>query len=292
MKTVIDVVKSAIPSSVRYQLKDRSRMLTSWMRIMPDFVIIGAQKCGTSSLYRYLAVHPYVRPAFKKEVHFFDYNYEKGISWYRANFPTAFSTAYLQRIAKHNFITGEASPYYIFHPHSPKRVHEMLPNAKLILLLRNPVDRAYSHYHHEVRQGYETLSFEGAIRGEEARLYGELEKILEDENYYSINYRHYSYLARGVYIDQLKRWKKFFPDKQILILKSEDFFNNPPSVMSKVLEFLGLPDWHPNTYKKYNDGGNYGNMDLAMREYLIDYFAPHNKRLYEGLSVNFGWNEE
>src|SRR5439155_957892 len=125
-------------------------------------------------------------------------------------------------------LTGEASPYYLFHPRVPKRVRELLPSVKLIVLLRNPCDRAYSHYHHEVRLGVEALPFEAAIEREGERLRGEPEKLLASDTYYSFNHQHYSYLARGVYIDQLLAWRgDLFPKEQLLILRSEDPYANP-----------------------------------------------------------------
>jgi hypothetical protein len=255
---------------------------------MPDFVIIGAQKCGTTYLYERLIQHSGVVSAFTKEVHFFDVNFRKGVGWYRAHFP-----AYPEDIKqdpKLVFITGEASPYYVFHPHVPKRLHAIAPQAKLILLLRNPVNRAYSHYHHEVRWGFETLTFEDAIEREHERLLGETEKMLGDENYYSFNHEHYSYLARGIYVDQLKNWMKVFPQEQLLILKSEDFYNDTPSIMKRVTDFLKLPSYDPEEYGRPTSSP-YPKMDASMRKYLIDYFGPHNQRLYDYLGVNFGWDE-
>jgi hypothetical protein len=167
---------------------------------IPRFIIIGAQRCGTTSLYSYLIGHPYVASALQKEIHFFDLNFKKGVSWYRTQFP---------QLGEQGFITGEGSPYYIFHPHVPKRIFDTVPRAKLILLLRNPVDRAYSHYHHEVKLGVEPLSFEDAIDREEERLHGQGEKIIADESYYSFNHQHYSYLCRGVYAYQLTVWNSF-----------------------------------------------------------------------------------
>jgi len=168
---------------------------------------------------------------------------------------------------------------------------ETTPQVKLIALLRNPVDRAYSHYRHEVRLGVETLSFEDAIEREEKRLRDEMEKMLEDNDYYSFNHEHYSYLSRGIYVDQLKTWTKNFPKEQILILKSEEFFNNPSTIFKQVLEFLNLPSWELKEYRKYNIGYYArARMNVPIRKRLIDYFELHNQRLYEYLGVDFGWN--
>ncbi|HHT9137186.1 MAG TPA: sulfotransferase family protein [Candidatus Wunengus sp. YC60] len=267
------------------------RCSTSHLRVLPDFLIVGAQKCGTSSLYRNLVKHPSVIPAFVKEIYFFNTKYfQKGVKWYRAYFPLLPYKYYVTRICKRDFLTGEATPGYIFHPHAPRRIFELLPDVKIIVLLRNPVDRAYSHYYHEVRKKRESLSFEDAIKMEEERLRGEFDKIINDENYYSFNYLHYSYLSRGIYVEQLQRLHQYFKKEHILIIKSEDFFKDSQATIEKVLQFLGLPGWQPTDFKKVNVG-SYQKMDPAVRSRLLDYFEPHNHRLYEYLGINFGWEK-
>ena len=289
MKTKRIIDKSSMPSFLKRSITrglKLHKVFTGHLRLLPNFVIIGAQRCGTTSLYNYLVKHPCVAPAFQKEVHFFDNQFSKGVDWYRAHFPLYKDRA--EKTCKKSFVTGETSPYYIFHPHVPKRILETLPRVKLIALLRNPVDRAYSHYHQSVRRGIETLSFNDAIEREGERLHGEIRKILEDEKYHNVNHQRYSYLSRGIYVDQLKIWMRLFPKEQILILKSEDLFNDPPRIFKRVLEFLNLPNWELKEYKKYNLG-YYPKMNANTRKRLIDYFEPHNQRLYEFLAVNFGW---
>jgi len=290
-----EFIESRLRSNLRKPLslmekavKQGFRVLTSPIRVMPDFLIIGAAKCGTTSLYSYLIQHPCVAPAFKKEVYFFDDKFRRGFTWYRSQFPTCFEKYYARQIGRKDFVTGEATPCYLFHPHVPKRIFERIPKVKLIVLLRNPVNRAYSYYNMKVRQGYETLSFQEAIEREQQRLCGELEKMLEDENYFSFNRQHYSYLSRGIYVDQLKTWVNFFSEEQFLILKTEDFYRDPSKVFKQVLEFLSLPSWELKEYKKLNYVP-YPKMDATTRKCLIEYFEPHNQRLYEFLGVNFGW---
>ena len=266
------------------------RLSTRQMRTLPDFLIIGGQKCGTSSFYRNLVKHPAIVPAFEKEIYFFNGKFHKGINWYRTHFPLLPYKYYVTKICRQKFLTGEATPGYIFHPHVPKRVSEVLPHVKIIVLLRNPVDRAYSHYYHEVRKKRETLSFEDAIKAEEKRLHGEFEKLIKNERYKSFNYIHYSYLARGIYVDQLQRWNNFFKKEQILILKSEDFFRDPQTSFDQALQFLGLPGWQVNDFRKAHVG-YYPKMDTAIRNRLLNYFEPHNHKLYEYLGINFGWDE-
>jgi len=269
------------------------RLSTCHLRVLPDFIIIGAQKCGTTSLYRNLVKHPSIIPAFIKEVHFFNNQrnyFQKGVGWYKAHFPTFLYKYYITNIRRNDFLTGEASPFYLFHPHAPRRISELLPGVKLIVILRNPVDRAYSHYHHEVERGCETVSFEDAIRMEDERLRGEFDKMINDEHYTSWTYNHNSYLLRGIYVDQLKRVHTYFNKRQVLILKSEDFFKDSQVAMEKVLQFLGLPGWQPRDFKKANVG-SYQKMDPAMRSQLLRYFEPHNQRLYDYLGINFGWDK-
>ncbi len=262
----------------------RARLWTSALRVLPDFLIIGAQKGGTTSLYAYLSAHPNIAPALEKEVHFFDYNFSRGEAWYRAHFPTQ-----LEKWRGTFLMTGEASPYYLFHPRATLHAKQIVPHAKLIVLLRNPVERAYSQYHHQVRLGLEELSFEEAIDQEPARLAGEFEKLISDDEYYSFNYQNYSYLARGMYADQLTRWFKFFPRQQFLILESQAFYAQPAPTLERALDFLGAPRWQPATFRVENDGA-YPAINPDTRAMLVEFFAPHNARLYELLNVDFDWN--
>ena len=203
------------------------RGITSSIRLLPDFLIIGTQRGGTTALYHYLKTHPCITPATIADTHFFDKKYSKGLAWYRGHFPTSFRKISAQHLQRRAFVTGEASSSYLFHPHAPKRVAQVLPHVKLITLLRNPVDRAYSQYYHAIELGHETLSFEEAIQSEEERTWQEREKILKDEHYESHTYQHRSYLSRGIYVEQLQAWMHVFPREQFLILKSEDFYAGP-----------------------------------------------------------------
>ena len=271
----------AKPQKRRRKAQSRRRLHAGEL---PDFLIIGAQKGGTTYLYNILRRHPYFKAAIRKEIHFFDTpRFRQGVDWYRTHFPQQ------QERNGRRIITGEASPYYLFYPLAARRVAETIPQVKLIALLRNPVDRAYSDYQHTFRQGNETLSFKEALELEEARLLGEKEKILADENYRSINYRRFSYIARGIYVDQLEEWHKYFDAKQLLILKSEDFFACPSETLDLVLEFLGLPERDFALEGKRNEGGYSDPMEPDTRRWLEDFYEPHNRRLYEYLGRDFAW---
>jgi Sulfotransferase domain len=253
---------------------------------LPDFVIIGAQKCGTTFLYHLLAQHALVEPAAKKELHFFDKNFDLGVEWYRQCFAAP------RWEDGRRTITGEATPYYMFHPLAAERMAEIVPEARLIALIRDPVDRAYSHHQQEARKGDEPLSFEEAIEAEEGRLRGEGNRMLEDKKYASFEHQRLSYLSRGVYVDQLLRWSELFSRGQLLVLKSEDFFEHPLEILESVLAFLGLPEWAPAPsqlgYRRH-EGRYERDMDPTIRRRLERYFEPHNRRLYDFLGVNLGW---
>jgi hypothetical protein len=266
------------------------RRVTSPLRLLPSFVVIGAQKAGTTSLYHYLGFHPNIALSDQKEVHFFDLNFERGTGWYRSRFPTFVADTLHQRRTGSSFKVGESSPYYLFHPHTPARLRELLPEARLIALLRNPADRAISHYQHERRKGREPLSLEQAIASEETRLAPELERIERDPSFRGYEHRRHSYLARGRYAEQFERWHRYFPREQILVLKSEDFFRDPASVYQTVLRFLEVPEWEPPAFPRFNEG-RYTMADQVMRKRLIAYFEPHNRRLYDLLERNFGWED-
>jgi sulfotransferase family protein len=261
------------------------RLATAPVRTLPDFLIIGAQKSGTTFLYQLLVQHPHVKPAFAKEVHYFDLNFRKGDNWYRSYFP-------LQKRNSSTYITGEASPYYLFHPHAPRRASAVVPDAKLVVLLRNPIDRAYSHYQHQVKrvggEAREMLPFEEAVEAEEKILPGEVDKMLQNESYASSGHRTRSYLSRGIYIDQLLLWSSFFRREQMLVLKSEDLFNDTTNALERVLDLLEIPHWAPEAYSIPNKR-EYAGVSPLMRQRLNEYYKPHNQRLYEYLGVDLGW---
>lgn len=245
----------------------------------PDFVIIGTQRGGTTSLHAYLAAHPLVQLPAKKELHFLTDRHERGRDWYLGQFP---------RNLPAGTITGEATPYALFHPLSPARLHAAAPEAKLIVLLRNPVDRAYSHYLLERSRGDEPLGFAEALAAEPARLAGEEAKLRADPTYVSRTYNQASYLARGDYAAQLERWFAHVPRDRFLILRSEDLYREPAAIFTRVTDFLGLPRAESATFIAHNrsDGPP---LDPALRDRLAAHFAPANARLRDLLGWEPGW---
>jgi hypothetical protein len=272
------------------------RGLTCPSRLLPDFLLIGTQKGGTTSLYTYLQAHPAVASAARKEVHFFDrsLNWNKGLLWYRGHFPTRVEKYYAQHLHRQALLTGEATPDYLFLPHIPQRVVKLLPQVKLLVLLRHPVDRAYSQYQHAVAEGYETRSFEEAINSQEARLAQERAQMLQDVSYERYTYMQHCYLLRGLYLEQLQRWMSLFPRERFLILQSEAFYADPVVTLKQVFDFLNLPatELHlrKGEYKAYNHN-HYAKMDPGLRKRLLAFFEPYNARLYDFLGVDFGWNQ-
>ena len=277
------------PLLYSFYLQDTRRIITSRWRGLPDFVIIGAQKSGTTSLYDFTMRHPSIAPAAKKELHYFSIQYILGELWYRSNFPTNVSRRRHYKKTGQRLLSGEASPSYLFYPRVPKRMKGILPNAKLIVILRNPVDRAYSHYQHTLRQNDEILPFEKAIELEGERCVGEREHMLKDPSFVSNDYRRYSYLSVGIYADHLETWFKHYDRKQFLILATEDLREDPQRTLDQVFDFLGVPPVRMGNQRDQNVG-SYEEMSKSTRKFLIEYFQPHNKRLYKLLQRSFEWD--
>ena len=261
------------------------------IRMMPDFIIIGTQKGGTTSLYRYLIEHPCIAPIYIKEPHFFDIYFYKGLHWYRAHFPTSCRKILCQARPEARSDYRRSKSNYLFHPQAARRVAKTLPRARLIVLLRNPIDRAYSQYQHQTRQeGVQPLTFEEALECEEKRLAGEEEKMLKDEKYFSFNHRHYSYLARSKYIEQLPAWMNIFPREQFLILSSEDLYADPKAIVKQTLEFLDLPTRGlSKEYKAFNDA-KYAKMAPETRARLSS-TSNHIMRACTSTWSRFGWDK-
>jgi len=262
------------------------RRLSANFRCLPDVIIIGAQKSGTSSLFSYLTQHPEIRGSFRKEVHFFDGglvpevdNFRKGRNWYRAHFPLDMKSSGSRIV--------EATPSYLFVPSVPARIFELLPEAKLIVVLRDPVERAISHYFHEVRAGREKRSIMSALVEEEELL----ASIWTSGDYKSRQFLSFSYKARGRYSEQLVRYLKFFSRKQMLVLSSKALFGATDQTLSTAFRFLDVA----NSIKSVRDqrpknvGSNKSPVETSVRQYLVDYFAPHNERLFELLGEQIDW---
>ena len=267
----------------RKQIRAAYRRLTWRLRALPDFLIIGAQKSGSSSLYHYLRQHPGLLPSFNKEVSYFDGgidpnidNYDKGIAWYRSYFP----------FSDDSKLAFEATPLYLWHPLAPARIHDTLPDIKLIAVLRNPTERAISNYFHERRKGWESLSIVDALHAEEDRL----AEALRTENYRDHAFSHFPYKLRGLYHIQIERYLEHFPANRMYIMSSEDMFADPKKCISDVLNFLGLEmsDKIRNLQPR-NVSSNRENVPSEVYEYLDRYYAEPNEALYSLLGKRFDW---
>jgi hypothetical protein len=254
--------------------------------VLPTFLLIGAQRSGTTSLFHDLCLHPHVVGSTVKEVHFFDHEYARGLDWYRAFFLPGRRSARARRKGA-AVMAGEATPYYLFHPGVPRRVAEAIPDVRLLVILRNPVDRAYSHYRKSVAQRVEQLSFEGALAAEERRL-GGVERRLVEPGHRSFQHRHHSYVARGLYAEQLERWFALFPRERFLVLRAEDFFSRPDDTYSTVLDFLGVAPFDPSQFRAGNPPA-YAPMPAEVREALEKRFAEPNERLAGLLGTGVWW---
>jgi hypothetical protein len=242
----------------------------------PEFLIIGAQRAGTTSFYHSLISHPDICPAARKEVHYFDLRFKRGRQWYSEMFP-----------AKRGRIAGEASPYYIFHPLVAERIKKEFPHMKIVAMLRNPIDRAYSHYQHEVRAKHEAKSFQEAIRLEPKRLKGTADWVKENPDGFQSNHNWYSYLARGRYAEQLASYYDLFDE--ILLIRSEDYYANPQKFLDVCIRFLGLEPTKLDIRPK--PGVRYKEMLSETRQGLIEYFKPYNAELEQLTGRNFQWDK-
>jgi hypothetical protein len=259
------------------------------LRTKPDFIIIGAQRGGTTSLFEYLRQHPSIKLPSQKETHFFDKEYYQGMDWYQSFFPTLEEKENL--IKKTGaFVTGEATPYYMFYPHAPERIKQLQPPVRLIVLLRNPIDRAYSHWKLERSRNMEQLAFEDALFMEQIRLKGKERELIENVLQTSFEHFCYSYIGKGMYYDQLKRWFNYFPQSQFLIIKSEDMFETPHIVYRDVLAFLGLP-YHQQSmgFRVHNFSYQKELMNTKTRNKLAKIFQEPNRKLYALLNRDFEW---
>ncbi len=263
--------------------------LTHFLHVYPDYLIIGAAKCGTSSLHDYLLQHPNTGQSLTKQIHFFDRYYNRKISWYKVSFPFVWTKFFTEKIKRRKFVTGEATPHYMTHPLAAQRASLIVPNAKIIVMLRNPVDRAYSHYHMEKAHNKEELTFEEAISQEPERIKDEIEEMLNNKNNSGRNYPHRAYIKSGEYLEQIKKWRDLFPQENFLFIDSAEFNKNPSKVYNDTLRFLGLSPYELEKYKKIRKR-KYEKMNNQTRNKLVDYFRTHNKELFEYLNLKFDWD--
>lgn len=264
--------------------REQVRSARAWRRVLspgplphpPEFLIIGGMRCGTTSLFRCLAAHPQIDPPLGKELNFFTRHHGKGLRWYRAHFPARGPGQ----------LSFEASPYYMFHPSAPARVARAMPDVKLVVLLRNPADRAYSHYLHTRRRGFEPLSFADALDAENARL----DSPRAGSGMARDPMRLYSYTRRGLYADQLERWLEHFPAEQLHVMRSKHLFDEPAAALARLSEFLGVtPIQAPLGRYASTSPQRDSQLTSDLRHRLEDRFAEPNARLADLLGWSPTW---
>lgn len=259
-------------------------MGSSAQHSLPHFLVIGAQRCGTTSLFHYLTQHPKLALPDQKEVHYFDRHYSRGASWYRSFFPESVS----------GLLSGEASPNYLLSPHAPARIKKDAPAVRLIVLLRDPIERAYSHYQGKRIMGVEPLdSFEEALDSEHERTAAEAARVLRDPHYYSPAHRNFTYVARSLYYQQIVRWLPLFDREQFLFIKSENLFRAPEAVVASVHSFLGIDHIPPSDLSPRGVGrlgtGTYPPIAPKIRERLRKVFWHDATKLASLLGKEFDW---
>lgn len=269
------------------ELSLAARRVTADARVLPSFLVIGAMKAGTTSLYAWLIGHENIVAPAVKEPQFFTLHYDRGERWYRSSFPTG-AELLARGLLRRPVLTGEATPYSLFHPLAAERAFKVVPKAKLIALLRDPVTRAWSHYRHERRHGREPLGFMEAIEAEDERLRGVRERLERETLHRSEAHQRFGYLARGRYAEQLERWFRHFPREQVLLVKSEELFERPARVLSEVTRFLGIPEGH-QPFGAHGVGGN-ERLDATVKAELQRRMRGPNERLRALVGRDFGWN--
>jgi hypothetical protein len=293
-----ELLRKPLPRPVVRGIRDTVRtyaVLSAGSRQLPDYLVIGTKKGGTTSLINWLVNHPSVSRMYPsaqklKSAHYFDLNYARGDRWYRSHFPSNRARLALERRTGAITKVGEASPYYMFHPAVPDRVAATFAEVKLIALLRDPVSRAYSNFWDRRATGTEDLTtFEAALDAEEERLASvDYDRLANDPTYYSFHHDNHSYLARGRYLEHLQAWIDTFERDQLLILPAESMFTDPERVFELVQKFIGLPLIEDLSLPKFNERPREP-MSPAIRQRLTDYFRPHNAALYAALRQDFGW---
>ncbi|MEU7908685.1 sulfotransferase [Actinoplanes sp. NPDC049118] len=276
---------SKVPSPVKRVVHLGSRSygrLTAPARMTPSFLICGGQRCGTTSLYRALAAHPTVLKAvLHKGVHYFDVSYERGKGWYRGHFPLQRSAERVRTKYGVEAQTFESSPYYMYHPQAAARIAADLPGAKLVVLVRDPVERAYSQHHHELARGFEhERDFGNALALEPPRLHRQEHKLATDPTYYSFAHQHHAYRSRGEYARYLSVMAQHVGRERIHVVESERFFTEPEKTYDEVCSFLGLRlDLGHPAFERHNARPRQADMDPGLRRDLTNYFATHDEAL-------------
>ncbi|MEM7275909.1 MAG: sulfotransferase domain-containing protein [Actinomycetota bacterium] len=269
--------------------RERAAEATWDRRVLPDVMLAGVQRSGTTALFEALYRLPNVeRPRRGKGSHFFSYNYHRGWEWFQGQFPTSAWADRVERRTGRRLFCFDACPYYLFHPFAIERMAQALPDVKVMIMLRDPVRRAESHYHHSVSHGHEDLDFAIALEREGERMSGEIEKMERDWTYWSHAHEHHSYFAKGRYVEQLERLFRHYPRDQVMVIQSEAFYRDANRILADVTGWLGLPSVTLDASDDRN-GHDYREMDQEMRARLIELYREPNAQLFELLGTSYDW---
>jgi len=251
-----------------YHSRRTWRAVTARWRRLPDFLLLGAQKSGTSSLYAYICQHPNVLEALEKEIRYFGRGDRLSTRWYRSHFPLVSSRG--TATSPKGVMTGEATPGYLTRPGAAAHAAAVVPAARLLVVLRDPVDRAYSHYQHMKRRRKVGVEFEALA----ARLPERVHRVFR----------------LSAYADGLRQWAEHFPREHLLVLQAERFFADPAATMERVWSFLGLEPFEAESYPVSMAGGYADRMSADTRRRLQEYFAPGNEQLFTFLGERWDWD--
>ncbi|MGZ4713627.1 MAG: sulfotransferase [Acidimicrobiia bacterium] len=266
---------------------------TAGLRVHPDFLLIGAKRGGTTSLWRYLTEHPDVLGLFPraekpKGFYYFDEQFGRGDGWYRSHFPTRFRHGATSADGGRRMV-GEATPYYLYHPLAPMRAHAVVPDAQILVVLRDPVERAYSHYKERRANDTEPLSFADAVAAEEARLVGEETRIRTEPGYVSFGHRHCSYLDQGRYAPMLERWFAAYGRDRVHVEISEEMYADPQATLDRVTHRLGIRRHELRDRSVHNAEPDH-DLDPDLRAELVERLDPAVRATEELLGRALPWS--
>mgnify|MGYP000055875316 CR=1 FL=1 len=272
---------------------DLAGSATQRWRALPELLICGGQRCGTTSMYKALIQQPTIlRPTWRKGVHYFDVAYPgHSLDWYRRHFPLRAQLDLAAQRAGDHALTFESSPYYLFHPLALDRIARDLPQVRLLVLVRDPVERAYSAHAHELARGYEELPFAESLAAEESRLAGEVERLVADPAYESHAHRHQAYRSRGEYASQLERAAQLIGRERIHVVDSHRFFAEPEAVLDGVLDFVGVKGRPVTRFERHNARPRLP-LDPGLARELRAHYRPHDEALTRWLGRAPSWAEE
>ena len=273
---------------IRYNLLERKYSgISAPFRVLPNFLVIGVGRGGTTSLYEYLGQHNCITKSAYDEIGYFDDNVHLGINWYRSMFPTTFHKKKI--IAKYgNFLTFEVTPWYIRKPWITERIQDIVKNVKIIAVLRNPIDRTYSHYHLALRDNTISKSFDEIV-DQDIDILKKSSSLDRDKNYFN-NVVQNSFVARSFDAEQLDHWFKMFNKKNRWTVSSESLSKNTQNTLNIIFSFLNLNHQNIPNLEKMNVG-KYPPMSNTIHKKLFDYFYEYNEKLFDLIDERYDWND-